>query len=59
MLNNLESDYDCANAGDDLHELIQQLESMEAGSNPGQEEQEQLNRLRNQIHFIRSKCRIH
>jgi hypothetical protein len=59
MLNNLESDYDCANAGDDLHQLIEQLASLEAKSSHDQEEQERINRLQNQIHFIRSKCRIH
>lgn len=59
MLNHLESDYDCANAGEDLHQLIEQLASLEAKSTHDQEEQEYINRLQNQIHFIRSKCRIH
>ncbi|RAV18636.1 DUF2524 domain-containing protein [Paenibacillus contaminans] len=59
MLNHLESDYDCANAGEDLHQLIEQLASLEAKSTHDQEEQEHINRLQNQIHFIRSKCRIH
>jgi hypothetical protein len=51
MLDNLESNYDCANAGSDLHNLIQELEQFEGP-------EEQRNRLENQIHFIQNKCSI-
>ncbi|MCY9658100.1 DUF2524 domain-containing protein [Paenibacillus chondroitinus] len=51
MLNNLDSNYDCANAGNDLHNLIQELEQFEGP-------EEQRNRLENQIHFIQNKCSI-
>lgn len=58
MLDRLESDYDCANAGTDLPQLLDQLAALEAKTGLGQEEQELRNRLENQIHFIRNKCRI-
>ncbi|MBA2937884.1 DUF2524 domain-containing protein [Paenibacillus sp. CGMCC 1.16610] len=51
MLNDLDSNYDCANAGNDLHNLIQELEQFEGP-------EEQRNRLENQIHFIQNKCSI-
>ncbi|WP_219837643.1 DUF2524 domain-containing protein [Paenibacillus sp. R14(2021)] len=54
MLENLESNYDCANAGDDLHQLKQELESLRAQ----QADQETINRLENQISFILNKCDI-
>ncbi|WP_424765927.1 DUF2524 domain-containing protein [Paenibacillus sp. sgz302251] len=61
MLEQLESDYNCANASTDLPSLLQELEKMENGLHSAQteEQQQQLNRLRNQIHFIRNKCGIH
>jgi len=61
MLNQLESSYDCSNAGDDLHQLIQELEQLTQGTQNTQislETQEQINRLENQIHFIKNKCDI-
>ena len=51
MLENVDSNYDCANAGDDLHNLIQELEQFEGP-------EDQRNRLENQIQFIRNKCSI-
>jgi hypothetical protein len=51
MLENVESNYDCANAGDDLHNLIQELEQFQGS-------EEQCNRLKNQIQFIQNKCSI-
>ncbi|MCD9020290.1 DUF2524 domain-containing protein [Cohnella silvisoli] len=60
MLNQLESDYDCSNAGDDLHQLKQELEKLIASSDNDHsaEVQETRNRLENQIHFIQNKCDI-
>lgn len=58
MLNQLESNYDCANANDDLPRLLQELEQWNAKSELSQEEQEYRNRLENQIRFIRNKCDI-
>ncbi|OMF21792.1 DUF2524 domain-containing protein [Paenibacillus sp. FSL H8-0548] len=58
MLNNLESNYDCANAGDDLHQLKQELESLREQQVEDNESQETINRLENQISFILNKCDI-
>ncbi|MCA0753870.1 DUF2524 domain-containing protein [Paenibacillus sp. N4] len=60
MLNNIESDYNCANASTDLPSLLQELTQLEAAAQGSlsEQEQQQLNRLRNQIHFIRNKCDI-
>ncbi|TNJ64276.1 DUF2524 domain-containing protein [Paenibacillus hemerocallicola] len=58
MLERLESDYNCANAGDDLHELLQEAELLRGQSSGSKEDEERLNRIENQIHFIRNKCSI-
>ncbi|MBW7453939.1 DUF2524 domain-containing protein [Paenibacillus sepulcri] len=60
MLNQLESNYDCSNAGEDLHQLKQELEQLmsKSSSEHSTEEKETLNRLQNQIHFIHNKCDI-
>ncbi|GFN32063.1 DUF2524 domain-containing protein [Paenibacillus xylaniclasticus] len=58
MTHNLESDYDCANASNDLPELIAQLQSLRS-QHPLSDKQQQLaNHLDNQIRFIRNKCDI-
>ncbi|WP_068783999.1 hypothetical protein [Paenibacillus phocaensis] len=59
MLENLESNYDCAHAGEDLHRLKQELASMRGMGHADPETQEQINRLENQIAFIMNKCDIH
>ncbi|WP_337099237.1 DUF2524 domain-containing protein [Paenibacillus sp. YIM B09110] len=58
MLGNLESNYDCANAGDDLHQLKQELEALRGRQAEDKESQETINRLENQISFILNKCDI-
>lgn len=58
MLDNLESNYNCANAGDDLHQLKQELAALRGKGNESQESQETINRLENQISFIMNKCDI-
>ncbi|MNI04489.1 hypothetical protein D3C73_574120 [compost metagenome] len=58
MINNLESDYDCANAGFDLHSLKEELDAAKTGDNSSKEAQDHLNRLNNQISFIENKCSI-
>lgn len=58
MLDSLESNYDCANAGDDLHQLKQELESLREQQAEDKETQESINRLENQISFILNKCDI-
>ncbi|MNF09146.1 hypothetical protein D3C80_2097350 [compost metagenome] len=58
MLDNLESDYNCAQAGDDLHSLKQQLATLRGQGLVSKETQEQINRLENQISFIMNKCDI-
>ncbi|MDL1163995.1 hypothetical protein P0100_23645 [Yersinia pestis] len=58
MLDNLESDYDCAKASDDLHRLKQELTALREQGAEDKETQEQLNRLENQISFIMNKCDI-
>lgn len=59
MLDHLESDYDCARAGEDLHRLKQELASMRGLGQADPQTQEQINRLENQIAFIMNKCDIH
>ncbi|PYI50351.1 DUF2524 domain-containing protein [Paenibacillus flagellatus] len=58
MLEQLESDYNCANAGDDLHRLLQEAEQLRGLANASSDDRERLNRVENQIHFIRNKCSI-
>ncbi|MND91829.1 hypothetical protein D3C76_223920 [compost metagenome] len=58
MIDNLESDYNCAQAGDDLHQLKQELAALRGRGNESEEVQEQINRLENQISFIMNKCDI-
>lgn len=59
MLDNLESNYDCAQAGHDLEQLLNELAELQSGDEASQEAREQINRLENQISFIRNKCDIH
>lgn len=58
MLEQLESDYNCAHAGEDLHNLLQEAAQLRSQNGATQEDQEQLNRIENQIRFIRNKCSI-
>ncbi|GIP22076.1 MULTISPECIES: DUF2524 domain-containing protein [Paenibacillus] len=58
MNQNLESDYNCASAGDDLHQLKQELASLRAQGAGTKEQEETINRLENQISFIMNKCGI-
>lgn len=59
MLDQLESNYDCSNAGNDLHQLIQELDQLTGMSDGSTDSHETVNRLENQIRFIRNKCDIH
>jgi hypothetical protein len=59
MIDNLESNYDCAQAGNDLHSLKEELQQFKSQPPTSQEEQENLNRIENQIRFIENKCSIH
>lgn len=58
MMEHLESNYDCANAGADLHSLKEELDHLKAQGTPDKESQELLNRIENQIRFIENKCSI-
>ncbi|MEF2966746.1 DUF2524 domain-containing protein [Paenibacillus sp. M1] len=58
MLDNLESDYDCASAGEDLHQLKQELAALRGQGAEDKETQERIHRLENQISFIMNKCDI-
>ncbi|WP_438448827.1 DUF2524 domain-containing protein [Gorillibacterium sp. sgz5001074] len=58
MLDQLESNYDCANADKDLPRLLQELEQWNSKTGLSKEDEEYRNRLENQIHFIRNKCDI-
>ncbi len=58
MVDQLESDYDCANASADLMEIQQSLAQLQAKAERTEQEQQELNRLHNQIHFIKTKCDI-
>ncbi|MCP1307210.1 DUF2524 domain-containing protein [Paenibacillus tyrfis] len=57
MVDNLESNYDCSNAGGDLQELQQQLAGMH-NTELDEQSQQTVNRLENQIRFIKNKCDI-
>ena len=59
MIDNLESNYDCANAGNDLHSLKEELQQLQAQDASSQEAKEHLNRIENQIRFIENKCSFH
>jgi hypothetical protein len=58
MTHNLESSYDCASASTDLPALISELQSLQAQHPLSDEQQQEVNRLENQIRFIRNKCDI-
>jgi len=58
MLENLESNYDCAHASEDLHNLKQELASLNSQEHKDPAMQENINRLENQISFILNKCDI-
>jgi peptidoglycan hydrolase CwlO-like protein len=58
MLKDINSNYDCSQSGDDLHQLIQELESLRGQGEASKDIQEQIHRLENQISFIRNKCDI-
>ncbi|MMZ48309.1 hypothetical protein D1872_99750 [compost metagenome] len=58
MIDNLESNYDCAHAGEDLHQLKQKLATLQAQGANDQASKEAINRLENQISFILNKCDI-
>ncbi|MCD1259010.1 DUF2524 domain-containing protein [Paenibacillus athensensis] len=59
MIDHLDSDYDCALAGSDLHALKEEQRLLQSKSTHSQAEQEQLNHVGNQIRFIENKCSIH
>jgi hypothetical protein len=59
MISNLESNYDCSQAGNDLKQLLDELTTLRnAGPSLDKEAHDRLNRLENQIHFIKTKCDI-
>ena len=58
MPDQMESNYDCAHAGDDLHRLKQELAAKRGQGSGSPEAQEEINRLENQISFIQNKCDI-
>ncbi|MFH5184831.1 DUF2524 domain-containing protein [Paenibacillus sp. TAB 01] len=60
MTDNLNSQYDCASAGEDLHQLQEQLNALhnEQGAATSKEQSDLINRLENQIQFIKNKCDI-
>lgn len=58
-MDNVESDYSCANASEDLHRLTNQLRELESDPSGSRATEEHRNRIRNQIEFIRNKCHIH
>jgi ElaB/YqjD/DUF883 family membrane-anchored ribosome-binding protein len=55
-MRNLESDYDCSRASEDLQGLQAALEQLEREN--GRVNEEERNRIRNQIEFIKNKCSI-
>jgi hypothetical protein len=59
MLEHLESNYDCANAGADLNSLLEELKALKGDGESSKETEVQINRIENQISFIENKCSIH
>ncbi|MCE5172945.1 DUF2524 domain-containing protein [Paenibacillus profundus] len=61
MLDNIESDYNCARVNDDLPQLIAELESLRTKAIGGMSDEieQEMNRVENQIHFIKNKCSLH
>jgi len=60
MLDQLESNYDCSNAGEDLPRLLAELDRMKSDldDESSKGDIEAVHRLENQIEFIRNKCAI-
>lgn len=58
MIENLESNYNCANAGQDLHQLKQELAALQEQGANDQASEDAIHRLKNQISFILNKCDI-
>ncbi|URJ49650.1 DUF2524 domain-containing protein [Paenibacillus polymyxa] len=58
MIENLESNYNCANAGQDLHQLKQKLAALQEQGANDQASEDAIHRLENQISFILNKCDI-
>jgi hypothetical protein len=58
VIDNLESNYDCANAGLDLHNLLEELSMLRAQDTRSKEWEQHINRIENQISFIENKCSI-
>ncbi|WP_431085851.1 DUF2524 domain-containing protein [Paenibacillus sp. 8b26] len=58
MIDNLESNYNCANAGQDLHQLKQELVALQEQGVSDQASKEAIHQLENQISFILNKCDI-
>ncbi|GAB2692856.1 DUF2524 domain-containing protein [Paenibacillus thermoaerophilus] len=54
-----DSSYDCANAGDDLHRLKLEIARLRGSGDESPQAQQELNRLENEMAFIRNKCGIH
>ncbi|MGZ9584831.1 DUF2524 domain-containing protein [Paenibacillus marinisediminis] len=52
----LTSDYSCANANSDVPHLMKQLQQLQAQQDGSPELEEQLNHVKNQLHFIKTKC---
>ncbi|WP_028561560.1 hypothetical protein [Paenibacillus pinihumi] len=58
MTEQFESNYNCANASEDLHELQLLLHQLPSDGKQTAEQQQEANRLHNLIHFIKNKCDI-
>ncbi|CAM4256375.1 MULTISPECIES: DUF2524 domain-containing protein [Paenibacillus] len=58
MIDQLESNYNCANASQDLYELKREIAQLQLKQHLSSEEQQLLNRCANQMSFIKNKCAI-
>lgn len=56
MIHNLDSNYDCCNAGQDLHVLKEELNELLIKNEQTKEAEELRNHIENQISFIENKC---
>ncbi|WP_374017702.1 DUF2524 domain-containing protein [Paenibacillus thiaminolyticus] len=60
-MHNLDSSYDCSLASEDVPRLNSELESLKRQSQSetsSKELQEAINRVENQLHFIKNKCSL-
>lgn len=54
----LNSNYSCANANSDVPRLKKQLQQLQAEQDGSAELTQQLNHVKNELHFVKKKCEL-